>query len=53
MYPMMYEQSMNTVLQQEATKYNSLLNTISKSLINLDKALSGLLIMSPDLEEIN
>lgn len=49
-YPVMYEQSMNTVLAQEIMRYNRLLRVISSSLNDLFKALRGQVIMSEDLE---
>ncbi|CAK87804.1 unnamed protein product (macronuclear) [Paramecium tetraurelia] len=40
------------VLMQEISRYNKLLNTVRTSLINLDKGLSGLVLISEDLETI-
>ena len=38
-YPTTYEESMNTVLVQEAIRYNKLLNVIKKSLNHYKKQL--------------
>uniref|UniRef100_A0A4W3IJM0 Dynein axonemal heavy chain 1 n=1 Tax=Callorhinchus milii TaxID=7868 RepID=A0A4W3IJM0_CALMI len=49
-YPVMYEESMNTVLIQEVIRYNRLVDCIVKSLDDLLKALKGLVVMSSQLE---
>ncbi|XP_067287631.1 dynein axonemal heavy chain 1 isoform X1 [Pseudorasbora parva] len=49
-YPVMYEESMNTVLVQEIIRYNKLTAVISQSLSDLVKALKGSVVMSSQLE---
>ncbi|XP_066590873.1 dynein axonemal heavy chain 1-like [Prorops nasuta] len=49
-YPVMYEESFNTVLLQEAKRYNVLLNEIKSSLNDILKAIKGLIVMSDKLE---
>ncbi|RHY82455.1 hypothetical protein DYB31_012048 [Aphanomyces astaci] len=52
-YPVMYEESMNTVLVQEAQRYNNLLYVMKTSLPLLQRALKGLVVMSADLETMS
>ncbi|XP_047186413.1 dynein axonemal heavy chain 2 isoform X2 [Scophthalmus maximus] len=42
---------LNVVLLQEVQRYNSLLDTIIASLLELEKGIKGLVVMSPSLEE--
>ena len=45
----MYEESMNTVLQQEAERFNRLLKTMQVSLNQLLKAIKGKKINKPKI----
>ncbi|KAG8436117.1 hypothetical protein GDO86_007286 [Hymenochirus boettgeri] len=49
-YPVMYQESMNTVLVQEVIRYNRLLSVLSQSLSDLLKAMKGQVVMSSQLE---
>mmetsp|Transcript_3711 Transcript_3711/g.4960 ORF Transcript_3711/g.4960 Transcript_3711/m.4960 type:complete len:245 (+) Transcript_3711:4512-5246(+) len=51
-YPTAYEESMNTVLFQECVRYNALLAEMKQSLVKVQKALVGELVMSEDLESM-
>ncbi|XP_044001574.1 dynein axonemal heavy chain 1-like [Aphidius gifuensis] len=49
-YPVLYEESFNTVIQQEAKRYNSLIKILSINLSDLLKALKGQTTMTEQLE---
>jgi len=49
-YPVLYEQSMNSVVTQELTRYNGLIKQIRSSLSDLKKAIKGEVLLSADLE---
>jgi len=52
-YPLTYTESMNTVLIQEAMRYNKLVAIYNSSLVEILKALKGLVVMSADLEAMH
>ncbi|KAF7668491.1 hypothetical protein LDENG_00010030 [Lucifuga dentata] len=51
-YPVLYEESMNTVLRQEIIRFNRLTQVVRVSLVNMRKALKGQIVMSAELENV-
>jgi dynein heavy chain len=51
-FPVLYEESMNTVLRQELIRFNRLTAVIRQSAIDLKKALKGLIVMNDVLEKV-
>lgn len=49
-YPVLYEQSMNSVVTQELVRYNGLIRMIRSSLEDLKKAIKGEVLLSDALE---
>ena len=49
-YPISYDESQNTVLQQECMRYNKLLGQMTSTLKDVRKALKGLVVMSWELD---
>lgn len=49
-YPIMYDQSMNTVLTQELDRFNGLIKTVTGSLNDLKRAIKGEVLLSAELE---
>jgi dynein heavy chain len=51
-YPVQYEQCLNVVLHMELGKFNRLTRAIKSTCVNLGKAVKGLVVFSPELEEV-
>jgi len=51
-YPVQREQCLNTVLLMELGKFNRLQKRIKDTCVNLGKAVKGLVVFSPDLEQV-
>ena len=49
-YPIDYNESMNTILGQEIAKYNKVVRVLNESLKELQLALRGMVVLSADLE---
>eukprot|EP00658_Telonema_sp_P-2_P077188 TRINITY_DN6923_c0_g3_i4.p1 TRINITY_DN6923_c0_g3~~TRINITY_DN6923_c0_g3_i4.p1 ORF type:complete len:936 (-),score=267.78 TRINITY_DN6923_c0_g3_i4:142-2949(-) len=51
-YPIIYLESMNTVLKQELIRYNRLLVIMRNSLKSISLAMKGLIVLSAELDEM-
>merc|ERR1719222_1214836 len=51
-FPTMYEESRNTVVKQEAAKYNRLLAKLEVQLPLFRRAVKGFVVMTEDLESV-
>jgi len=51
-HPIMYENSMNTVLLQELIRYNRLIVLVRKAMQDVQKAIKGEVVMSAELETV-
>lgn len=49
-FPVLYEESMNTVLTQELLRFNKLTALIKRKLAEVQRAIRGVVVMSGDLE---
>ncbi|XP_052130864.1 dynein axonemal heavy chain 3 [Frankliniella occidentalis] len=51
-YPIMYSNSMNTVLKQELVRFNRLIKVVKHTLVEVQRAVKGLVVMNSELEEV-
>ena len=51
-FPVVYTESMNTVLRQELIRFNRLTSVVRSTLQNVQKAMKGLVVMSTELEDV-
>lgn len=51
-FPVVYNESMNTVLRQELTRFNRLTSVVRSTLQSVQKAMKGLVVMSSELEDV-
>ena len=51
-YPIIYEQSLNTVLKNDMQNYNKMNALINRSLSTLRRAIKGFVVMSEELDEV-
>jgi dynein heavy chain len=51
-YPVRWDESMNTVLSNELTRFNALISLVKSSLVEVGKAVKGLVVMSAELEAL-
>ena len=51
-YPVRWDESMNTVLSNELTRFNALIALVKKTLKEVGKAVKGLVVMSTELEAL-
>jgi dynein heavy chain len=51
-YPVVWSESMNTVLVQELQRFNTLNSVIIDSLVNIAKAVKGIIVLSESLEKL-
>ena len=51
-FPVIYSESMNTVLRQELIRFNRLTSVVRSTLQNVQKAMKGLVVMSAELEDV-
>lgn len=52
LFPVQYNESMNTVLTQELLRFNRLTGQVVSTLKDIQKAIKGLVVMSGELEEM-